>query len=41
LIAGFLWQGAGSWLGFGASAPFFFGAIMVLLAGLLFLRLIK
>ncbi len=41
LIAGFLWQGAGSWSGFGASAPFFFGAIMVFLAGWLFLRLIK
>jgi MFS family permease len=41
LIAGFLWQGTGSWLGFGPSAPFFFGATMVLLAGLLFFRLIK
>jgi len=41
LIAGFLWQGAGSWMGFGASAPFFFGAAMVLLAGVLFLRLVK
>jgi MFS family permease len=26
LIAGFLWQGAGSWQGFGPSAPFLFGA---------------
>lgn len=41
LIAGLLWQGAGAWLGFGASAPFFFGATMVLLAGFLFWRTIK
>ena len=41
LIAGLLWQGAGTWTGFGASAPFFFGAVMALLAGLLFLRLVK
>jgi MFS family permease len=31
-IAGVLWQGAGSWVGFGAGAPFFFGAGMALLA---------
>lgn len=41
LIAGLLWQGAGSWTGFGASAPFLFGSVMALLAGLLFLRLVK
>ncbi len=41
LIAGLLWQGAGAWRGFGASAPFFFGAVMALLAGLLFFRLVK
>ena len=41
LIAGLLWQGAGIWTGFGASAPFFFGALMALLAGFLFARLIK
>jgi MFS family permease len=41
LIAGLLWQGAGAWTGFGASAPFFFGAVMALLAGLLFFRLVK
>lgn len=41
LIAGLLWQGAGTWAGFGPSAPFFFGALMALLAGLLFARLIK
>ncbi len=32
LIAGVLWQGVGSWEGFGPSAPFFFGGAMALLA---------
>ena len=41
LIAGLLWQGAGAWTGFGASAPFFFGAALALLAGILFQRLVK
>ena len=41
LIAGLLWQGAGAWTGFGAGAPFLFGAMMALLAGILFARLIK
>ena len=41
LIAGLLWQGLGSWTGFGPSAPFFFGAFMALLAGFLFARLVK
>jgi len=41
LIAGVLWQGAFGWIGFGASAPFFFGAVMALMAGLLFWRLVK
>jgi MFS family permease len=41
LIAGLLWQGAGTWMGFGASAPFFFGAGMALLSGSLFWRSIK
>ena len=41
LIAGLLWQGIGAWPGFGASAPFIFGAAMALLAGILFLRLVK
>jgi MFS family permease len=41
LIAGVLWQGIGAWTGFGPSAPFFFGAFMALLAGLLFARLVK
>jgi len=34
-IAGLLWQGAGSWGGFGPSAPFFFGGTLALLASLL------
>lgn len=37
LIAGLLWSGAGSWQGFGPSAPFFFGAGMALLAVILFI----
>jgi MFS family permease len=41
LIAGILWQGAGSWHGFGPSAPFFFGAALALAAGILFWRLVK
>jgi MFS family permease len=41
LIAGLLWQGLGTWTGFGPSAPFFFGALMALVAGFLFSRLIK
>jgi MFS family permease len=40
-IAGLLWQGAFGWGGFGAAAPFFFGAVMALLAGILFWRLVK
>lgn len=35
LIAGLLWQGAGAWQGFGASAPFWFGGVTALLAALL------
>jgi MFS family permease len=41
LIAGVLWQGVGEWSGFGAPAPFVFGAAMSLLAGVLFWRLVK
>ncbi len=41
VIAGLLWQGAGTWTGFGASAPFFFGASLALLSGVLFWRLVK
>jgi len=35
VIAGVLWQGMGSWSGFGASAPFVFGGSMALIATLL------
>jgi MFS family permease len=35
LIAGILWQGLGSWNGFGASAPFLFGGGMAMLASIL------
>jgi len=35
LIAGFLWQGVGTWEGFGASAPFLFGGAMALVAAIL------
>jgi len=34
-IAGLLWQGTGSWSGFGPSAPFLFGGSLALLAALL------
>jgi MFS family permease len=39
-IAGVLWQGAFAWQGFGPAAPFYFGAGLSLLAGILFWRLI-
>lgn len=35
-LAGVLWQGIGSWPGFGPAAPFLFGAMMALTAVLLF-----
>jgi MFS family permease len=35
LIAGILWQGVGSWAGFGPSAPFLFGGGLALVAALL------
>ena len=35
LIAGILWQGVGTWAGFGSSAPFLFGASLALLAAIL------
>lgn len=41
VIAGLLWQGLGSWTGFGPSAPFFFGAVMALLAMILFWWLVR
>lgn len=40
LIAGLLWQGAGSWRGFGPSAPFLFGAAMALVAVFAFRRMV-
>jgi MFS family permease len=39
-LAGLLWQGAFGWAGFGPSAPFYFGAGLALLAGVLFWRLV-
>lgn len=36
IIAGILWQGIGAWSGFGAAAPFLFGALMALMALFLF-----
>ena len=39
LLAGVLWQGVGSWTGFGPSAPFLAGAVLALIAvGLLAFR---
>lgn len=35
LIAGILWQGVGSWAGFGPGAPFLFGGILAFIAALL------
>ena len=35
LIAGILWQGVGTWGGFGPSAPFLFGGSLALIAALL------
>ena len=32
LIAGLLWQGAGNWAGLGPRAPFYFGALMSVVA---------
>jgi MFS family permease len=40
LIAGLLWQGIGPWSGFGPAAPFLFGAVLALLAGVLFRKLV-
>ena len=37
LLAGILWQGIGSWHGFGPSAPFVFGAILAVGAAVLLL----
>lgn len=40
-LAGILWQGAGTWAGFGPSAPFLFGAVLALLSSILLWRLVK
>lgn len=37
LIAGVLWQGVGNWNGFGASAPFLFGAALAAISAVLML----
>lgn len=37
MIAGLLWQGVGGWQGFGASAPFYFGGGLAILAAILLL----
>ncbi len=39
LLAGFLWQGAGGWGGFGPAAPFYFGAALAAVATVLFWRM--
>ncbi len=39
-IAGVLWQGVFGWKGFGPAAPFYFGAGLALLAGVLFWRFV-
>ena len=41
LIAGILWQGLGGWAGLGPAAPFYFGAILSLLAVVLFVIWVK
>ncbi|MBW2548720.1 MAG: hypothetical protein JRE82_16155 [Deltaproteobacteria bacterium] len=41
LIAGVLWQGVGSWSGFGPAAPFYVGAGTALTAALLFAAFVR
>jgi len=41
VLAGLLWQGAWTWAGFGASAPFFFGAGLALLSVFLLWRMVR
>jgi MFS family permease len=41
LIAGILWQGVGSWQGFGPAAPFYFGAAAALAAAVLLMALLR
>jgi MFS family permease len=41
VIAGILWQGLGTWMGFGPAAPFLFGGLLALLASVLLWRWVK
>lgn len=41
LLAGILWQGVGSWAGLGPAAPFYFGAMLAVLAVVLFVFWVK
>ena len=41
VIAGVLWQGLGSWMGFGPAAPFLFGGALALLASILLWRWVR
>jgi MFS family permease len=41
LVAGILWQGVGDWPGFGPGAPFFFGALLALVAVMLLIWWIR
>ena len=41
VIAGLLWQGAGTWKGLGAGAPFLFGAVLALAAAVMLLLLCR
>jgi len=40
-IAGILWQGIGSWQGFGPAAPFFFGAGLALVAAVMLRQILQ
>ena len=40
LIAGLLWQGLGSWAGLGPAAPFYFGALMAVMAAALLVMIV-
>ncbi len=41
VVAGLLWQGGFGWKGFGPSAPFFFGAGLAVVSGMLFCKLVN
>lgn len=41
LLAGLLWQGVGSWGGFGPAAPFYFGALLSFLAVVFFWKWVR